>query len=104
MSHDEQPTVQAVVVETDLQLTLPELSRACGLEAALLEALVQEGVLTPQGDAPAQWRFAGAMLARARMASRLSRDLELSVSGTALVLDLLDEIGTLRAQLQRQRG
>ena len=99
----EEPVTQAVLVETDLQFSLQELGRACGIDAALLEALVHEGVLTPQGEAPAQWRFAGTTLARARMASRLCRDLELSVSGTALVLDLLDEIAALRAQLQRLR-
>jgi chaperone modulatory protein CbpM len=104
MSHDEQPVIEAVIVESDLQFSLPELCRACGVDAALLEALVHEGALTPLGDAPAHWRFAGTMLARARMASRLSRDLELSASGTALVLDLLDEIGALRAQLQRLRS
>lgn len=104
MSRNEEPVAQAVIVETGLQFSLPELSRTCGLEAALLEALVHEGALAAQGEDPAQWRFAGTMLARARMASRLSRDLELNASGTALVLDLLDEIGALRAQLRHLRG
>jgi chaperone modulatory protein CbpM len=95
---------QAVIVETELQFTLDELGRACGVEIAVLEALVHEGVLTPQGEDPAQWRFEGSALPRARMASRLSRDLDLSAPGTALVLELLEEINALRAQLRRQRG
>jgi chaperone modulatory protein CbpM len=104
MSHNENQLTQAVIVETELQFSLHELCRACGVEIALLEALVQEGVLTPQGVDPAQWRFEGSALPRARMASRLSRDLDLSPAGTALVLELLEEISALRAQLRRTRG
>ncbi len=104
MGNAESPFTHAVIVETDLQFSLPELGRACGVEVALLEALVHEGVLTPQGDDPARWSFAGAVLPRARMATRLLRDLELSASGTALVLELLEEIDTLQAQLRRPRG
>ncbi len=91
----------AVIVETEVQFSLVELSRVCGVEAALLESLVQEGVLTPRGDTPAKWRFAGATLPRARTAARLLRDLELSAPGAALVIDLVDEIERLKAQLRR---
>jgi chaperone modulatory protein CbpM len=95
---------QAVIVETELQFSLAELCRACGVEAALLEALVHEGVLTPQGDTPMQWRFEGSILPRARKAVRLSADLELGASGAALVLELLEEIDALKSELRRIRG
>jgi len=95
--------MQVVIVETEVQFSLPELGRVCGVDVALLEALVHEGVLTPQGSGPAQWRFEGSVLPRARTAARLLRDLELSAPGAALVLDLFDEIESLRAQL-RQLG
>jgi len=104
MNPDEATVTHAVIVETDLQFSLPELGQACGVEVALLEALVREGVLVPEGDEPAQWRFAGTALARARMATRLSRDLELGPSGTALVLELLDEIAALLARLRHPQG
>lgn len=94
----------AVIVETELQFSLHELSRVCGVEAALLEALVHEGVLTPQGDNPMHWHFEGSILPRARTAVRLIRDLELGTPGVALVLDLFDEIEALRSQLRRLRG
>jgi chaperone modulatory protein CbpM len=96
-----QDITQAVIVETEVQFSLAELGRACGVEVALLEALVHEGVLTPLGEGPAQWRFAGSTLPRARAATRLLLDLELGAAGTALVLELLDEIGALRRQLRR---
>ena len=101
MNNNGNTTIQTVVVEADVQFSLPELSRACGVEVALLESLVHEGALTPHGDHPAQWRFEGDMLPRARRATRLAIDLELGASGTALVLELLDEIATLRARLRQ---
>jgi chaperone modulatory protein CbpM len=104
MSVEEGPSAQAVIVEAELQFSLSELSRACGVEVALLESLVHEGVLTPQGDDPTQWRFEGAVLPRARTATRLSLDLELNAAGTALVVDLLDEINALKSHLRRVRG
>jgi chaperone modulatory protein CbpM len=90
-----------VVVEEEVRFTLLELCHACAAERDVLVALVDEGVLQPSGDEPQQWQFGGASLRRARAALRLSRDLELGVAGTALVLDLLDEIDTLRARLRR---
>jgi len=43
-------------------------------------------------------------LQRARTALRLTHDLELNAPGAALVLDLLDQIDTLRARLRRVGG
>jgi chaperone modulatory protein CbpM len=94
----------AVIVETEVQFSLPELSRACGVDAALLESLVEEGVLKPHGAGPAQWRFAGAVLPRARTATRLLQEMELTAPAAALVVDLVDEIEALRAQLRRLGG
>jgi chaperone modulatory protein CbpM len=100
---DSSAATDVVVVETQLLFSLQELSRACGTDTTLLQSLVQEGVLTPQGDNPEQWRFEGTMLSRARRATRLSVALELGASGTALVLELLEEIDTLTAELRRLR-
>jgi len=94
----------AVLVETELRFSLEELGRACGVEASVLEALIQEGALTPRGVSRTEWRFEGSLLPRARRATRLMRDLELGAPGTALVLDLFDEIEALRAQLRRLGG
>jgi chaperone modulatory protein CbpM len=104
MSIGERSITHTVIVETELQFSLPELSRACGVDVALLESLVHEGVLNPQGDSPTQWRFEGSVLPRARTATRLLQDLELSAPGAALVLDLFDEIEALKAQLRRLGG
>jgi len=93
--------VDGVVVEEEIRFTLTDLCRACRADSVQVIALVDEGVLEPAGSGPEDWLFSGPSLRRARAALRLARDLELSVAGTALVLDLLDEIETLRSRLRR---
>ena len=101
MNHTNLSVTYGVLVEEELEFSLAELSRVCRADVNVLTALVDEGVLTPEGTDPRSWRFAGVTLLRARAALRLVRDLELSAAGTALVLNLLDEIDALRAQLRR---
>ena len=90
-----------VVVEETIRFTLAELCRSCRVETAEVVVLVEEGVLDPVGSSPADWQFSGSALRRARLALRLAHDLEIGVAGSALVLELLDEIETLRARLRR---
>jgi chaperone modulatory protein CbpM len=101
MTHDPRLVIDGVVVEEDVRFTLVDLCRACRAERTQLIALVDEGVIEPAGGRPEDWVFSGSSLLRARAALRLVRDLGVGVSGAALVLDLLDEIETLRAQLRR---
>ena len=101
MSDLQTTLIHGVLVDDEVEFTLVELGRACRVDSELLVALVDEGVLTPRGDDASSWRFGGIALQRARAAIRLDRDLELGAAGTALVLDLLDEIESLRARLRR---
>ncbi len=94
---------RAVLVEEEIEFTLVQLESACSGEREQLIALVEEGVLLPSGNDPEDWHFAGASLRRARIAVRLTRDLEMSPAVAALVLELLDEIEMLRARA-RHRG
>ncbi len=100
MMTPESQSVGGVIVERELRFTLVELSHACDVDATRIIALVEEGVLPAAGDSPDQWWFEGVLLRRARRALRLSEDLHLDAGSTALVLDLLDEIEWLRAQLR----
>lgn len=93
--------VEGPVVEEALHLSLFELCRACRVHEEQIGVWVVEGVLEPVGQHPREWRFAGASLRRARLAVRLSRDLELNSAGVALALDLMDEIAELKARLKR---
>jgi chaperone modulatory protein CbpM len=101
MADTPRTVVHAVIVEEELRFTLADLCRACRVDTDQLVELVHEGVIEPAGDRPDDWRFAGPALARARTALRLAHDMELNVAGTALVMDLLDEIESLRSRLRR---
>jgi chaperone modulatory protein CbpM len=93
--------LHGAVVEEDVQLTLVELCQACNAPEQCVQQWIAEGLLAPVGESPQDWRFSGDSLRRARLALRLSRDLEIDPAGVALALDLLDEIAALRARLQR---
>ncbi len=86
----------------DAQLTLAELARACRAAESQVLIWVVEGVLQPSGESPAEWRFAGASVRRARLAVTLTRELEINPPGVALALDLMDEIEALKASLRRR--
>ena len=101
MSESNVPTIRYQLVEEEIQLTLEDLCRACSAPEEQVTVWVLEGVLEPSGEKPQDWRFAGQSLHRARLASRLTHDLELNAAGVALALDLLDEIAALRARLER---
>ncbi|MEY6433076.1 chaperone modulator CbpM [Thioalkalicoccus limnaeus] len=92
--------IEGVVLDEGLIVTLTELKQLCGSSDQMLEYLVDEGVLCPQGRRPDEWRFSGREVRRARRALRLQRDLELNPAGTALALELIEEIETLRARLR----
>ncbi|MCV2356462.1 chaperone modulator CbpM [Paucibacter sp. B2R-40] len=91
----------AIVVEREWQFTLSGLSQACQVDALQVAELVHEGVFGVMGEDMGQWLFEGAALRRARLALRLQRELDLAPHGTALVLDLLEEIDQLKRRLSR---
>ncbi|MCY1167083.1 MAG: chaperone modulator CbpM [Pseudomonadota bacterium] len=98
------PRLTGFILEDQTELTLQDVCRACAAQADLVIELVQEGVLTPSGSAPAQWRFTGIHMHRATVALRLQRDLGVNLAGAALALELMDEMDELRAQLHRMTG
>ncbi len=89
-----------LVLDEESTLTLGELSRACTVHAEWIIELVDEGILEPTGSDMAHWRFSGSSLQRAHATLRLQRDLGINLAGAALVLDLVEEVETLRSQLR----
>jgi chaperone modulatory protein CbpM len=83
-------------------LELAEFSRACGVDAEFVRALVDEGLVQPPVTAPS-WRFGGDELTRVRRIVRLQRDFEANLQSVAVMLDLLDEIERLRVELHCAR-
>ena len=86
--------------ETYALCTLEQLCLACDVEAGWVIELVQHGVIEPAQPAGSAWQFASLSIERVAKAKRLGRDLEVNPPGLALVLDLLDEIETLRSRLR----
>ena len=93
-----------LILEDQSELTLADLCRACAIDDVVIIAMVEEGVLTPAGEAPAQWRFSGLHLQHAKVAVRLQRDLGVNLQGAALALQLLEEMEQLRARLRGLSG
>lgn len=90
----------AELLDEECGFSLAELCRLTRLSAEQLIEMVDEGVLEPAGSLPAQWRFPAPALRRAQIAVRLQRDLHVNLAGTAVVLELLDEVRELRARLR----
>ncbi|MFD1243879.1 chaperone modulator CbpM [Paralysiella testudinis] len=82
---------------TDIDLSFDELVRACGGGADWVVQLIEEEVISINGS-PAQARYSSLHLARIRRAGRIHRDFDASAAATALILQLLDELETLRRQ------
>lgn len=93
-----------VVIDERYELTVTELSRACDGSSDWVLELVEEGVIEPVDPRADEWRFPGPTLTRARTARRLQRDLGVNLAGAALVLEMMEELETLRARLRRLEG
>ena len=94
--------IEGSIVEDEMHMSIVEISQATRAPEELIMSWVSEGVLSPAGSSPEDWRFSGDSLKRAKTAAHLTHDLELNTPGVALALDLLDEISRLRNQLLRE--
>lgn len=99
MNSDDLSSVHTGTIIEDDPLTLGQLCRACGTHADWVISLVEEGIIEPDGKELHSWRFSSVSLVRVRSALRLHRDLGVNLAGVALALDLIEEIESLRKQL-----
>ena len=81
-------------------LELQAFALACCTDVEYVRLLVEEGLLQPVVDQP-EWRFGGEEIARVRRIRRLQRDFEANLQSVAVMLELLNEIERLQAQLRR---
>ena len=98
MSNDSK---SGILLDEVIEISLSELCRASNTHAEWVISLVGEGVLTPLGDDPRQWRFPGSSLKVVRTAKRLENDLGINLAGIALALDLIAEVERLSARVER---
>lgn len=94
-------TLSVEILEEEVEWTQNELCQACEISVDQLAQFVEEGLIDPAGECPAEWHFHGTSLHRIRFARSVSRDLGVNTAGAALALDLLEEIERLKQRLRR---
>lgn len=99
MAGTEREVTHARLLDERYTLDLGELCRVHRVQQRVVIGMVREGVLQAEGDTPESWRFNPAALTRLARALRLRDDLHLNLAGTALALDLLEELAALRQRV-----
>jgi chaperone modulatory protein CbpM len=79
-----------------------ELAAATGISLATLARLVRLGLVEP--TAPGANEFTAATAARLRRMLRLRRDLGVRLADAAIIVDLLERLERMEAELARLRG
>ncbi|RUM41419.1 MAG: MerR family transcriptional regulator [Desulfocapsa sp.] len=88
--------LQCTVFDEDKKYSLRELCGMCRVHAQFIQELIDEGILSPFGSSPGKWRFAAVEIKRVQVSIRLQDDLRINLPGTALALELLEEIEELQ--------
>lgn len=88
-------------IDYTVTFNLDDACLAIGSEDSLVCAIVEHGIVEPQGDSPQDWLFDLDMICTAKRALRLQRDLQLDWSAIALVVSLIEERDRLRNENQR---
>lgn len=89
------------ILDEQVKFTLLELCRLCDINARHIMEMVEEGIVEPEGTSPTRWRFSGVMMKRVQIVVRLERDLEVNLPGAAMIVDLLEEMESLRRSIQK---
>lgn len=93
--------INGELIDEDIELTLRELSQACSVHAEYILELVEAGLLEPvAGTEPTYWRFDVIALRRSRTAMRMQRVFNIDINSLPLVLDLLEEVQSLRQRIE----
>jgi len=92
--------IEALWLGERREFSLGELCELSGCTEHEIRELIDYGVLAPLREAAPTPVFSGLHLMIARTARRLGRDLELEPHGVALMIELLDRIRELEAQVR----
>ena len=90
---------------SDRHLTIEELALHTGMHPALVEQLVEFGLITPISQ-QGQRLFEPAAVSRLQSIARLRRSLGVNLTGVSIVLNLVDKVRALQRENQtlRSRG
>ena len=95
------PIVKAPLT-AERRLTRDELAAAAGVSSAQLDHLVRTGLVEPVTRRPDEFSVEAAL--RLRRILRLNADLGMDLFDAAIIVDLLERVDRLQAELARLRG
>ena len=81
------------------QLRLEELCNICHLSYEDIEEFIAYEIISPHQTTKEEWVIDLVQLRRIKRALRLQRELEMSLASVSVVLDLLEEVESLRRQM-----
>ena len=102
MTKDDINPISGTIFDAPTEITIVELCEVCSVERKMVDQLIDEGILEPTGRSGKRQQFPYSSVRRTRTVIHLQRDLGVNLAGAALVLELLDNIDDLRAQLRRK--
>lgn len=89
-------------LRAETRLTAEEALRSLGISRQELEELVRLGLAEP--SAPDGSEFTVETVIRLQRVRRLHADLEVDVLGAAIIVDLIERLDRLEAEIQTLRG
>jgi chaperone modulatory protein CbpM len=88
------------VVNDDVTFTLTEIRQRFSIDDKIIDDMLEHGLIEAQTvSAPNEMRLDQQALQRIQRALHLYHDLGVNIAGAALVLDVLDELATVRCEL-----
>jgi len=84
------------------KLTMHEVTCSFGVDTALIEEIINEGIVTVKKNKKNQVQFDEEAIRRIRTVIRLNRDLGVNVAGAGLALELIKEIEELKAIINQE--
>jgi chaperone modulatory protein CbpM len=98
---NEENVLKGVVVDETCSINLHEICESYHVHIESVVAMVEHGLLEPEGEEPQEWNFALRDVHRLQKTLHLQQDLEINLEGVALILDLMDELEELRSKVRR---
>ena len=101
------------VLDNSHSIHISRFTEICRVNRRTVREMVAVGLIEPVRMAPSaerqhsssrEWEFDISALERARRALRLQRDLELNLAGAAMVVELMEEIESLRREIRTLRA
>lgn len=81
-------------------LSLEEICDVCETDSQFIYDLINYDIIHPELISQNEWRFKLHELRRIKRALRMQRDLDLNLAGIALVMELLDRLEELQAEMK----